>query len=56
MEEYRKVKYELAQAKIKRDLLLLAGFCEDSKEVALLDAEIMRIMRLFRLLGMAGMA
>lgn len=53
MEKYRKIKYELTQAKIKRDLLLLAGFCENSKEVALLDAE---IMRLFRLLGMAGMA
>lgn len=50
MEEYRKVKYELAQAKIKRDLLLLAGFCEDSKEIAMLDA---RIMELLKLLGMA---
>jgi len=50
MENYRKVKYELAQAKIKRDLLLLAGFCEDSKEIAMLDA---RIMELLKLLGMA---
>lgn len=50
MENYRKVKYELAQAKIKRDLLLLAGFCEDSKEVALLD---IAIMELCKLLGMA---